>query len=174
MVSAVATVFLVILAAVPLWNLAKTRRTDLVRHLRDDFWTPRVRAIMFLIDHNLIEYFEDPTPFFSFARISDDPARSLMSDMFGDSIVLSTFEIDDELLNPLEEVAVLAFAKSISFEDVYAFFGSFIKSTVENAEIRKHVRSIRTQKGAANAWMSLERIVPILNRLDEKLLKRVS
>jgi hypothetical protein len=174
MVTAVATVFLVILAAVPLWSLAKTRRTDLVRRLKDDFWTTRVKAIMFLIDHNLIEYTEDQMPFFSFARISNDPARGLLSQTLGDTVVLSAFEIDDEILNPLEEVATLAFAKSIAFEDVYAFFGNVIESTVENKEIQKHIGDVRTHRGDANAWRNIERIVPVLNRLDEKLLKRVS
>jgi len=174
MITAVATIFLVILAAVPLRDLAKTRRTDLVRHLRADFWTLRMRAIMFLIDHNLIEYQEDAIPFFSFARPSDNPARVWLSQIWGDTVVLSTFEIDDELLNPLEEVAILAFAKSISFKDVSALFGNFMRSTSENEEIRRDVQDVRRRQESANAWMNLERIVPILSRLDERLLKRSS
>jgi hypothetical protein len=176
MVTAVATLCLVILAAIPLRDLARARRTELVRHLKDDFVTPQIKAIMFLLNHNLIEYREDPrsTPFFSFARISNDPAQGRIRETLGDRVVLSAFEVDDDLLNPLEEVAVLAFAKSIAFEDVYALFGTFMKSTVENEAIQKHVRDVRRNQGAANAWMNLERIVPILNRLDDKFLRRLA
>jgi hypothetical protein len=172
MVTAVATVFLVILAAVPLWSLAKTRRTDLVRRLRDDFWTTRARAILYLVDHGMLQYVADNPPYFSIAGISYDPAEHRMRDAFGDRAVISAFEIDDELLNPLEEVAALAYGKAISLEDVYALFGNFMKSTAQNAEIQKHIADVRKSPKSANAWMHLERIVPKLDRLDEEFLKR--
>ena len=176
MLTAVATVFLVFFAALPLRELAKTRRTELVRRFKEDFLTPRINAIMFLIDHNLIEYGQDAdtTPFFSFARISNDPAQARIQGTLGDTVVLSIFEIDDDILNPLEEVAVLAFARSITFEDVYALFGNFIQSVVQNEAIQTHIRDMRRNSGAANAYRNLERIVPILDSLDEKLLRRVA
>jgi hypothetical protein len=174
MLTAIATLSLVFLAAAPLWDLAKTRRTELARRLREEFWTPRMKAIMFLIDHNLIEYQPGAPSFFSFARVTMDPAQSLIAQTLGDTVVLSSFEIDDYLLNPLEEVALLAFAKSITFDDVYAFFGNFIKSTVENEEIQKHIHNIRTNYRSPNAWSDIEQIVPALNHLDERRLKRLS
>lgn len=77
MLTAVATAFLVFFAVLPLRELAKTRRTELERRLRDDFLTARIKAIMFLINHDLIEYREHAgaTPFFSFARISGDRSQ---------------------------------------------------------------------------------------------------
>jgi hypothetical protein len=176
MVTAVATVFLVFFAVLPLREIAKTRRTELVRHLREDFLTFRIKAIMFLINHNLIDYEQDAdtTPFFSFARISNDPAQSRIQETLGDTVVLSIFEIDDDILNPLEEVAVLAFARSITFEDVYALFGNFMQSVVQNEAIQRHIRDMRRNSGTANAYRNLERIVPILDSLDEKLLRRVA
>jgi hypothetical protein len=175
MLTAVATASLVFVAVLPLRDLAKTRRTELVRRLRDDFLTARIKAIMFLINHNFLEYVEHAgaTPFFSFARIGGDPSRNLIREALGDTVVLSIFEVDDDLLNPLEEVAVLAFTKSITFEDVYALFGSFMKSTVENEAIQNHIHDMRRNQGAMNAFMNLERIVPKLNRLDAKLLRRL-
>jgi hypothetical protein len=130
---------------------------------------------MFLINHDLIEYVEHAgaTPFFSFARISGDPSQGRIRETLGDAVVLSIFEVDDDLLNPLEEVAVLAFTKSITFEDVYALFGGFMKSTVENEAIRNHIRDMRRNQGGTNAYMNLERIVTKLNRLDEELLRRL-
>jgi hypothetical protein len=145
MLTAVATLSLVFLAAAPLWDLAKTRRTELARRLREEF-----RAC-----HH-------------------GSSAVLDSATLGDTVVLSSFEIDDYLLNPLEEVALLAFAKSITFDDVYAFFGNFIKSTVENEEIQKHIHNIRTNYRSPNAWSDVEQIVPALNRLDERRLKRLS
>jgi hypothetical protein len=175
MLTAVATVFLVLFAAWPLRGIAKTRRTELVRHLKEDFLTPRTKAIMFLINHNLIDYEPDAdtTPFFTFARISGESAQGRIQGTFGETAVLSIFEIDDDILNPLEEVAVLAFAKSITFEDVYALFGNFMQSVAQNEAIQRHIRDMRTNRGAANAYRNLERIVPILDNLDEKLLRRV-
>src|SRR5262249_17456821 len=132
-------------------------------------------AMLFLINHNLLRYESprDGIPFFSFTAISNDPARERIEETLGNRVVLNIFEIDDSLLNPLEEVAVLAFAKSLSFRDVYAVFGQYMKSTVDSEEIRKHVLDIRRRRNAANAWINLERIVPILDRLDVKLSKKL-
>lgn len=47
-VAAVAALFLVVLAAIPPWGSREwTRRTDLVRRLKEDFLTRRVNAIIF-------------------------------------------------------------------------------------------------------------------------------
>ncbi len=168
MITAIATLALVIFAALPLRSLAKTRRTDLARRLRDDFWTPRARVMMFLVDHNLLQYVPGDPPYFSIAQISGDPAQARVQEAFGDRALISIFEIDDELLNPLEEVAALAFAKSVDLEDVYALFGNFIGSTVENEQIRRHIEDVRRTPNAANAWIHLERIVPLFDHLDEE------
>lgn len=167
MVSAVATVLLVILAAIPLWSIAKTRRTEVARRLRDEFWTERTKAIMFLIDHNLLAY-DAGVPCFRLRGIGGDPAEEMITQTLGESGVLSIFEVDDKILNPLEEVAAMTFAGSISFEDVYALFGNFIRSTVENEAIRQHIQETRRRQQSANAWVHLERIVPRLDRLDER------
>lgn len=78
MLTAVATAFLVFFAVLPLRDLAKTRRTELVRHLRDDFLTARIKAIMFLINHDLycIPRTCRCNAIFSFARISGDRSQN--------------------------------------------------------------------------------------------------
>jgi hypothetical protein len=173
MVTAVATIFLVFLAAIPLRSLAKTRRTELARRLRDDFSTDRTRAIIFLIDHNLLDY-DTEIPCFRFGKIRGDPAEDFVTQILGESEVLSIFEVDDTILNPLEEVAVLAIAKSVNLEDAYALFGNVVQSTIQNEAIQKHVRDVRSCEGSAKAWINLERIVPSLDQLDKKLSRTVA
>jgi hypothetical protein len=176
MVTALASIAVVIVAAVPLRSLANSRKTEVARRLREDFWTPRVRAMMFLVNHGLLEYEAGPLPLFSFARISGDPAEIWIKQTLGDRTVLSIFEIDDELLNPLQEVATLAFVGAFSSNDVYGLFGNAMKSINEDEEIQKHILDMRTRPGpgSATAWIEIERIVPILDRLDQRAMKRLA
>lgn len=123
---------------------------------------------MFLINHNFLRYERRPNevPFFSWVSLSGDPAEGWIEQIMGESSVLSIFEIDDTILNPLEEVASMAFARSISFDDVYAFLGNTILSTVQNEAIQQHIQETRRHRAGANAWRQVERIVPRLDRLE--------
>jgi hypothetical protein len=173
MVTAFATVFLALFAVFPLRDLARTRRTELAWRLRENFWTPRMQAIMYLIDHGLLDY--EPTPLppsFAFPRINDDPGQSFVSEHLGDRIVLSAFEIDDQLLNPLVDIALSASVGSITFEDVHALFGNAIKSTAEDPAIQAHIRDMRRNPRFSKAWIEIERIIPKLDEIDKKLEKR--
>jgi len=171
-ITATLTLVLAICALIPLWSVARTKKTELAWRLRDDFWTARVKAILFLVNHGMLRYMSGNPPYFTFAAISSDPARPLIQEALGDRVEISSFEIDDELLNPLNEAAALAFEHSISFEDVYALFGNFIKSISQNEEVQKHIAHIRTLDKRHDSWSYLEHIVPTLDRLDAKFLKR--
>jgi len=169
-ITAVATLVLVYLAAVPLRRLVKAKKTELAWRLRNDFLTPRVRDILYLIDHGMLEYQPDG-PCFSFAGI-DEVARLRVRESFGDTVLISAFEIDDDILNPLDEISALAFEGSLQMEDVYAIFGNFIGSTVQNGAILAHIRAVRTRPNASEAWLHMERIVPGLERLDARFRRR--
>ena len=55
----------------------------------------------------------------------------------------STYEIDDLLLGPLEDIASLE--EQLSFDVIYKFFSYYICRVWENGEIKRYVRVARTE-----------------------------
>jgi hypothetical protein len=165
---AIATGLLVYFAAVPIRMLIKERKNQLAWRLHDSFLTARARAILFLIDHEILKYQRDGVPYFSFAGI-DDVDRGPIRHALGDDVVISIFEIDDAVLNPLEEIALRGVEGSLEFQDVYELFGNFIESTMRNEAIKDHIADIRSRPTAKDAWSRLESIVPRLTERDKKI-----
>jgi hypothetical protein len=163
----IATGLLVYYAAVPIRRLVKDRKTELAWRLHDSFLTPRVRAILFLIDHNILQYQKAGGPHFSFATIDEIDQLSIRAAL-GDVVVISIFEVDDAILNRLEEVALREYDKSLEFQDIYEIFGNFIGSTMNNKAIKEHIEDVRSRPNAKDAWTRLELIVPRLKKHDDE------
>jgi hypothetical protein len=67
----------------------------------------------------------------------------------------STYEIDDLLLGPLEDIASLE--DQLSFDVIYQFFSYYICRVWENGEIKRYVRGARTERAeAADIYLSSE------------------
>ena len=71
----------------------------------------------------------------------------------------STYEIDDLILGPLEDLGSLEAAKEklVSFDLIYDFFSWYICRIWGNEEIQRYVRDARSErKGAEDLYTRLE------------------
>ena len=116
-----------------------------------------MQAIMYLIDHGLLDY--EPTPLppsFAFPRINDDPGQSFVSEHLGDRIVLSAFEIDDQLL---KDIGVSSAGHRLRIRNAIAKLeaketadGSLTSAPPRIAERQQSVSTLPPARYQSQAW----------------------
>jgi hypothetical protein len=112
-------------------------------YLRFEHKTP-FRDSFFLVDHNKI----------TDSALHEDLKQSLMTRR-----AYSTYEIDDLVLGPLEDLGSLEGheQKVISFALIYDFFSWYIVTAWKNEEIQRYVHCARTERaGAADLYEHLQ------------------
>jgi hypothetical protein len=165
MITALATVALVFATNGLVWigliTLVSSKKNDLAERFKAELLTASAEGIFFLASHGFLTFVVDKQAsgreigYFSIIKLNENIMQQRLDQMFGDQEIVMTFEMDDEILAPLEEVAYYEKRGELEFEDVYRIFGDYIDVCWSNREIVKYIRWLRaTMK--ADAYKNME------------------
>jgi hypothetical protein len=169
MITAVATVLLVVATILLVWigliPLVRNKKAELAERFKEELLTPSAQGIFFHASHGFLTFAVDKRPnggeigYFAIIKLSENIMQQRLDQMFGDQRIVMTFEKDDEILAPLEEVAYYEKHGEIEFEDVYRIFGDYIDVCWENGEIVKYIHWLRAhmKKGAYKNMEALQK-----------------
>jgi hypothetical protein len=156
LIIAVATLALIWVGIEQLQGLTKTANADFFKRT-DQFFRPETRTLLHLIEDGYL-LFEEKKPFrdsyflvdenkITGSGLHDDIKKTLLAN----KPVYSTYEIDDFILGPLEDLGSLEADERnlISFDLIYDFFSWYIRRTWGNEEIRRYVHGARTEREEA-------------------------
>jgi hypothetical protein len=178
MVAASATVALVIATIGLVWvgliPLVRSRKAELAERFKEELLTPSAQGIFFLAAHGFLKFVihkeaeNREIGYFSIIKLDENIMQQRLDQKFGEQRIVMTFEMDDEILSPLEEVAYYEKHGEIEFEDVYRIFGDYIDVCWSNTEIVKYITWVRaTMK--ADAYKNMEALHKKLRDRYEKL-----
>jgi hypothetical protein len=178
MVAAVATVALVGATIGLVWigliPLVRSKKAELAERFKDELLTASARGIFFLAAHNFLQFVIDKQDgnreigYFAITKLNENIMQQRLDQMFGEQRIVMTFEIDDQILAPLEEIAYYEKQGEVEFRDVYRIFGDYIDVCWQNAEIVKYIRWIR-ERQKADAYVNMEALHKKLRKRYEEL-----
>jgi hypothetical protein len=178
MVTAVATVALVLATIGLVWigliPLVRSKKAELAERFKEQLLTPSAQRIFFLAAHGFLTFVIDKQSrdreigYFAIIKLNENIMQQRLDQMFGDQRIVMTFEMDDEILSPLEEVAYYEKHGEVEFEDVYRIFGDYIDVCWSNSEIVKYIEWLRA-KMKADAYKNMEALHKKLRKHYEKL-----
>jgi hypothetical protein len=106
--------------------------------------------------------------YFAIIKLNENIMQQRLDQMFADQRIVMTFEMDDEILAPLEEVAYYEKHGEVEFEDVYRIFGDYIDVCWSNRKIVKYIEWLRSRM-KADAYKNMEALHKKLRKYYEKL-----
>jgi hypothetical protein len=178
MVTAVATVALVGATIGLVWigllPLVRSRKAELAERFKEELLTASAQRIFFLAAHNFLTFVIDKQPggreigYFAITKLNENIMQQRLDQMFGEQRIVMTFEIDDQILAPLEEVAYYEKHGEVEFGDVYRIFGDYIDVCWRNAEIVKYIKWLR-ERQKADAYANMEALHQKLRKRYEEL-----
>jgi hypothetical protein len=139
---------------------ARTSDADFILRRADQFFRSETRTLFHLIEDAYL-LFEEKRPlreaYFELDKEKIAGLQDEIKKVFLTKAIYSTYEIDDIILGPLEDLATLEVNHIISFEMIYEFFGWYICRTWENREIQRYVHAARTEReGAGDLYEGLQ------------------
>jgi hypothetical protein len=165
MVTAVATILLVagtfILAVTSYLPLVRARRAELTERFRSELLTPAAQKIFFLASHGLLEFVvdrkdgRDRMAYFGIKGVEPTIFKQRLDQIVGEQQIVITFEVDDRILNPLQEVAHYEKRGEIEFKDVFRIFADYIDVCFKSPAITAYVQWMRKRVGF-KVWDELE------------------
>ena len=166
MVTAIATVLLVIATVALVWvgilPLVRARRADLGERFRAELLRPSTQRIFFLASHGLFQFQnEDGTTgigYFMIIQAQENIIEQRLRQMLGEQRIILTFEMDDEFLSPLEEMARDEDKHVLEFEYVFRNFGDYIDVAARNEEIHRYIMWIRKKANDPNLYSNIEKL----------------
>jgi hypothetical protein len=167
----VATVALVFVGAMP---LVRAKKAELAERFREELLAPETKKLFFLASHGFLEFVRNEKngvegmPYFAIVHVEPPIVKERMDQIYGDQRIVMTFEMDDQLLAPLQEMAYYVERKSIRFNDAFRIFGDYVDICFSNAEILKYITWIRRKPGAAEVYKSLEELHKKMKAHNEK------
>jgi hypothetical protein len=178
MLTAVATVALVLATIGLVWigliPLVRSKKAELAERIKEELLTPSARRIFFLASHGFLKFVIDKQGgereigYFMIIKPSENIMQQRLDQMFGDQRIVMTFEMDDEILAPLEEVAYYEKHHEMRFKDVYRIFGDYFDVCLSNLEIVKYINWVRSHL-KADAYKNMEALQKKLRAHYEKL-----
>jgi len=169
MVAAIAAVILTIVAYWQLRSLAATSRSDFVYRLKKDFFTEETRRLIFLAENELLEFDTgEPIAHFRIVGHEDRTVKERLRDLGIDKFTISTYEVDDALLGPMEDMGVLESMGLISLKEVYEAFVTYINICVENSALRAYLEYSRRDPDDDDVY---DHLWTIYNKLKERTPK---
>jgi hypothetical protein len=169
MVAAVATSFLVVATVGLVWigliPLIDARKAEFGDRFRRELLSSSAKKIFFLVAHGFVEFKLDPTtkrPYFLIIEASENVIKQRLEQMLAAQRIILTFEIDDEILSPLEEVAYYEEKKVLDFDYVYETFAEHIDVFMSNKEVVKYIKWLRETTGM-DVYRKLEKLHAKIN-----------
>lgn len=172
MVTAVATVLLVTATSLLVWvgviPLVRNKQADLAERLRQDFLSSLAQNVLFLAAHNLLIFVSEPPrtgiegmAFFQIQQMDGNIFQQRLVQIVGDQRIFMTFEIDDRILTPLEEVAFYVKDGELTFDDAFRVFGTYFDIIFSNREMQRYITWLRQR--APDAYMRAEQLYERMN-----------
>ena len=143
MLTAVATVALVLVGYFQLAELVRTRKSEFVKKLHEDFSTPIERSVFSVIATRRLRYRN--TLVFDVVPQETEVIEAIEYEITFTRETISTAEITRVILNPLEYLGQMERHKTVTLEDVVVLFGSTIRTVGRNQEIWKFIHELRMQ-----------------------------
>jgi hypothetical protein len=164
MVTAIATVLLVIATVGLVWvgiiPLVRERKAEFGDRFRSELLTPSAQKIFFLVAHGFVEFRDDQTTgraYFFIIEAQENIIKQRLEQILGEQRIILTFEMDDEILSPLEEVAYYEEKKVLDFDYVYETFADHIDVFMSSAEVKKYIVWLR-KYGRPDVYVKLEKL----------------
>jgi hypothetical protein len=177
MVTATATVLLVFATIALVWvgviPLVRERKAEFAERFRLELFTPGAQKIFFLAAHGFLRFEVDASSgvgFFMIIQAQENIIEQRLRQIFGEQRSVLTFEMDDQFLAPLEEVAHYESIGVIDFEDVYRSFADFVDVAVTNRAIQEYVQWLRKRAGW-KVYAQLETLHAKLKAAEKKRKK---
>ena len=177
-VTAVATVLLVVATILLVWvgliPLVRSKKAELAERLKTELLTPRAELMFFLVAHGFLKFAVYKRPngseigYFEIIKADENIIQDRMRQIVGEQRIFMTYEMDDYLLSPLEEVAYYTERKEIAFKDAYRIFGDYIDACWQNKEVVKYIDWLRKHL-KADAYRRTEALQKTLRAHYEKL-----
>ena len=177
MVTAIATVLMVFATIALVWvgviPLVRERKAEFAERFRLELFTPGAQKIFFLAAQGFLRFEVDATSgvgFFMIIQAQENIIEQRLRQIFGEQRSVLTFEMDDQFLAPLEEVAHYESIGVIDFEDVYRSFADFVDVAVTNKAIQEYVQWLRKRAGW-KVYAQLETLHAKLKAAEKKRKK---
>jgi hypothetical protein len=178
--AAIATLWLVIVGLRQIGDLNTAGSETFLQNLKKDFFTEEARYILALAENELLEFHigvidpaKNPKKEFGFFEIKSSPSQQLekmLRDLsFKEGTLISTYEMDDYLLQHLEDIGFLYKKKRVDIYNIDQLFGYYIESVFESAEIQKYIAWAR--KDSDDIYSNF---VLVYNDLTEYLKQKAS
>ena len=167
----IATAALIGVGYLQLRQLIQTNGADFADRMKRDFFTTEARRLIFLVEHNFLDFYHPASeiPWFGIVQQPDGPIRNRMRELHADGGKIGTFDVDDVLLGPLEDVAFFEKTGKLDLETVYSFFGSHIEDVMTNKALLDYIAWARRDANASDIYINLEYLHKKLKKYDEVL-----
>ena len=166
MVTSVLTAALVLVAWRELGALARTSKADFIFRLKNNFFTEDARRLLFLVEEDLLQFEDSEIPYFTIRKINDPSLRDRFAELGVKCSTVSTYDVDDILLGPLEDVAIFLTGKLITEQHAYGMFDTYVKLCADNAEIWKYIESTRRKQGDSDIYSGFEDLCKRLRKRE--------
>ncbi len=168
-VIAMGTLVLAYAAWKQLGDLAKTNKATFILQLRAAFFTADTRRLFFLVDEDLLAFVESPIPHFE-VDVGDEALSQRLEELGIAGKTISTYEIDDLILGPLEDVGMLERDGIITLQQAYDWFFSYVDVCAGNPALRAYMTYLRSGgPSESDIYEDLERLHRRLKALNASL-----
>lgn len=145
-----ATLLLAYIAWEQLRNLAETSSAQFLLELKEDLFTAETRTLFHLFELKWLTFHETGEKNIAWFEVNTEAiAHSSLPKEIKDKLterkVYSTYEVDDWVLGPLEDVGLLLKRKILPVAVIYEEFSTFYELTLTNEAIQEYL-----------AWLRLE------------------
>lgn len=171
---AMGTLVLAYAAWKQLGDLAKTNKATFILQLRAAFFTADTRRLFFLVDEGLLAFVESPIPHFE-VDVSDDSLSQRLEELGIARKTISTYEIDDLILGPLEDVGMLERDGIITLRQAYDWFYSYIDVCAGNPALRSYIKYLHSGgPSESDIYEAFDRLHRRLRALNASLTREKS
>jgi len=173
MVTAVATIVLILVAYWQLKSLAKTSRSDFLYRLKSDFFSKEARQLIFLAEYNLLKFqAQDEVPHFEIIGRERPGVADRMKELGIEGNSISVYLVDDVLLGPMEDIGVLEKLGLVTIEEVYEVFVTYINICVESLPLKEYLAWSRKDPQDEDVYDNLFRLYEKLKEETPKIRRK--
>ena len=162
---------------------SKISKEDFANKIKNDFYTPEMYYLFFLVENDLLEFHHTPEPYrfwFKLKTLSgDDPYHSHLKTIIDHfhidqhSRIVLTYVFDEYLLNHFSDLKNLKDAEILSQDDIYIGFEYYITNSGNNPAIAEYIRFSRMEPENKDIFEEFVDLYKIFNNdrsfLDHKL-----
>jgi len=156
MLTAVATVALVLVGYFQLAELIRTRKSEFIEKLHEDFSTPEERSVFSLIARGRLRFRD--TRSFDVITQETDVIEEIEIEVEIEGERIRASEVTRLILNPLEYLAYMERSKTVILEQVVFLFGPTIRTVGGNEEIWKFINRLRMETVNPALFSQFERL----------------